>query len=278
MRTREKDQNNLIKVGVFVTILTAVLMVMVASIGKESSLFDPKINIKARVANVSNLKVGSYVELKGIRIGTVSDIQIISDEQVEIIMKIIARELKWIKEDSKVSISTAGLVGDKFVEIYKGSKDAKALDPETQYLVSEELADLKKIMDKGDSIAKATERLMLKLDAVMVRIGDGDLLVSTMKSLGKTAENMEKVSTELKDARMGQMITNVNMSMDNLNKASATLDRVLTRVEKGPGTVNSLIYDDAVYDDLRVLLGGAQRNKVIKYFIRESIKQSSVKD
>lgn len=278
MRTRKKDQQNLIKVGIFLTMLTIVLMIMVASIGKETSLFDSKVDIKARVGNVSNLKVGSYVELKGIRIGTVTDIRIISEDEVEIIMQILERELKWIKEDSKVSISTAGLVGDKFVEIYKGSKEAGKFRPEKHHLTSEDLADLKKIMDKGDSIAKVTERILYKLDAVLVRIGDGDALVSTINSLNKTAANMEKVSSELKDARMGQMVQNVNMSMSNMNKASATLDRILTRVEKGPGTVNSLIYDDAVYDDLRVLLGGAQRNKVIKYFIRESIKKSSEKE
>ena len=55
------------------------------------------------------------------------------------------------------------------------------------------------------------------------------------------------------------------------------LDRILGRVENGPGTANSLIYDDVLHDDLKALLGGAQRNKVLKYFIRESIKNSEKK-
>lgn len=274
MRVRKKDKANLVKVGVFITLLTVVLMIMVVSIGKETSLFDPKTDIKARVANVSNLKVGSYVELKGIRIGTVSDINIISDEEVEITMTILERELKWIKEDSKVSISTAGLVGDKFVEIYKGSKEARKFKPHKDFLVSEESADFKKIMDKGDSIASVTERILSKLDNILVKVGDGQSIVESINSINKASSNMERVSQELKDAKMGQMVQNVNMSMSNLNKASTSLDRILTRVEKGPGTVNSLIFDEGVHDDLRALLGGAQRNKVIKYFIRESIKKS----
>lgn len=274
MRVRKKDKANLVKVGVFITLLTAVLMIMVVSIGKETSLFDPKTDIKARVANVSNLKVGSYVELKGIRIGTVSSINIISDEEVEITMTILERELKWIKEDSKVSISTAGLVGDKFVEIYKGSKEARTFKPHKDFLVTEESADFKKIMDKGDSIANVTERILSKLDNILVKIGDGQAIVESISSINKASSNMEKITSELKEARMGQMVQNVNMSMANLNKASSSLDRILTRVEKGPGTVNSLIYDEGVHDDLRALLGGAQRNKVIKYFIRESIKKS----
>lgn len=274
MRVRKHDQNNLIKVGFFVAGLTLVLMIMVTSIGKENSLFDPKTTIRARVPNVSNLKVGSYVELKGIRIGTVSDIQIVSEEEVEILMTILEKELKWIREDSRVSITTAGLVGDKFVEIYKGTKDSPAFNPEKDYLSAEDTADLKRIINKGDSIANVTDRILLKLDNILVKIGDGQLIVDTMMSMNKTASNMEKISSELKEARMGAMVKTVNMSMESVNRSSASLERILTRVEKGPGTMNSLIYDESIHDDLRALLGGAQRNKVIKYFIRESIKKS----
>lgn len=274
MRVRKKDKENVIKVGAFITLLTIVLMIMIISIGKENSIFTPKVDIRARVPNVSNLKEGSYVELKGIRIGTVTGIRIVSEEEVEILMSVLKDETKWIKKDSRVSISTAGLVGDKYVEVYKGTKEADAFDPEKDVLVSEAAVGFSEIINKGDSIAKITERILVKLDSVMTKIDDGQMLVSTITNLNRAASNMEAVTAELKQARMSQMVTNVNASMSNMSRATASIERVLTRVEKGPGTLNSLIYDDSVHDDLRALLGGAQRNKVIKYFIRESIKNS----
>lgn len=274
MRIRKKDKTNLVKVGLFTAALTFVLMIMIAGIGKETSLFDPKVDIKARVPNVSALKTGSYVELKGIRIGTVTGINIASEEDVEIVMTILQSELKWIKEDSRIAISTAGLVGDKFVEIYKGTKDSPAFNPEKDVLLSEETTDFKKIMNKGDSIAQLTERILNKLDNIMVQMGDGKEIVQTMKSLSRASTNLEVVSAELKDAHLAAMVKNVNMSMASMNKSTASLERILNRVEKGPGTINSLIYDEGLHDDLRALLGGAQRNKVVKYFIRESIKKS----
>lgn len=277
MRTRKKDQKNLIKVGVFITSLTAIAMVMIISIGKENSIFDTKIDIKARVANVSNLKPGSYVELKGIRVGSVEEINIVSEDEVEIVMRILEKQLKWIKKDSKVSISTAGLVGDKFVEIYKGTKEAEVLNPETEVLVSEDLTDLKKIITKGDTIATITERILTKLDNVLHNLGDGKALVDTVNSLNKSAANLEKITSELNQANMGKMVSNINSSMDRLNRSTNSLEKILTRIDQGPGTMHSLIYDDSVHEDLRTLLGGAQRNKVIKYFIRESIKNSEKK-
>lgn len=274
MRARKKDKHNMIKVGAFFSVLTIILMVMVISIGKENSLFTPKTTIKARVPNVSNLKVGSYVELKGIRIGTVTGINIVSEEEVEIAMRVLESEIKWIKKDSRVSISTAGLVGDKYVEVFKGTKEAGSFDPQNDILVSDEGINFAQMLNKGESIASVTERILVKLDQVMTKIDDGQMLVSTITNLNRAASNMEAVTSELKKAQMGQMVSNVNASMANMSKATATIDRVLTRVEKGPGTLNSLIYDEAVHEDLRALLGGAQRNKVIKYFIRQSIKNS----
>lgn len=267
MRVRKKDKKNLVKVGAFISGLTIVLMVIIASIGKETSLFSPKVSIKARVPNVSNLKTGSFVELKGIRIGTVEGINIVSEDEVEIRMTILEDALKWIKEDSKVSVSTAGLVGDKYVEIFNGTKDGGKFDPGKDVLVSESVTDFKSIVTKGENIASVTERILTKLDTILTKIGDGKMIVQSVQSINNASANLEAITGELKEANMGEMVRSVK-------NTTASMDKILTRIEKGPGTINSLIYDESVHDDLRALLGGAQRNKVIKYFIRESIKKS----
>jgi len=62
---RAQDKTNLVKVGMFVTALSIVMMILIVAIGKESSLFSPKSTIRARVVNAENLKTGAVVELKG---------------------------------------------------------------------------------------------------------------------------------------------------------------------------------------------------------------------
>jgi phospholipid/cholesterol/gamma-HCH transport system substrate-binding protein len=277
MRNRKKDQKNLIKVGIFVAGLTAVLAIMVISIGKENSIFAKKIDIRARLTNVSNLKTGSSVELKGIRVGTVEDIVILSEDEVEITFSILEDKLKWIKQDSKVSITSAGLVGDKFLEVHNGTKDALPLNPEKDYLYSETGADIKQIIAKGESIATVTERILLRVDQILLNLDDGKKIIQTVDSVNRAALNLEQVTKELKDSQVGAMVKNVTSTMSKLNTASGSIERVMTRIESGPGTLNSLIYSDDVHEDVRALLGGAQRNSVIKYFIRESIKKSEKK-
>ncbi len=277
MRFRKKDEKNLLKVGVFISLLFAVAMIMIVSIGKENSVFHPKINMRARVENVKNLKPGSSVELKGIRVGNVDEIEIISEDLVEIRFNVLEKEIQWIKKDSNVSVSTAGLVGDKYLEIYGGSRESQPIDPVNDFLRSENLADMKQLMNKGESIATITERILTRVDQIIFNMDDGKKLVDAVNSLGKASLNMEKITQELRDAHLGETIKNVNKTMVNLDKSSASIERITARIERGPGTMNSLIYDDNLHEDLRALLGGASRNKIIKYFIRESIQNSERK-
>ncbi|HLW57387.1 MAG TPA: MlaD family protein [Bacteriovoracaceae bacterium] len=267
MLFRKRDQKQLIKAGAFLSFLTIVLMIMIVSISKENSFFESKTILKARVSNVNNLQPGSYVELRGIKIGSVQNIEIVSDEDVEITMKVLNSQIKWIKKDAKISIATAGLVGDKFLEILPGSKEAPSIDPSKDVLSTEKKEIFNELVDKGGSIASSTEKVLMHLEALVGSQKFEEFLLS----LHKTSQNLEKITTELTKADLSN-------SIKSLNKTTKRVDKILNRVEEGPGSLHSFIYDDSVHEDLRALLGGAQRNKMIKYFIRQSIKNSESKD
>ncbi len=262
---RAKDKTNLIRVGIFVTGLTIVLMIMITAIGKESGLFDKKALITAHVQNAENLKTGAVVELRGLRIGHVEAIKIIGQDMVEISLIINAEDLKWIRKDSKVAISNAGLVGDKYLEIKGGTKEAGKFKEGEDVLLSEPNFDFKAIAAKGGSIADKADRVLAKLEVILEAM-DAQKLGNTIDSFSKAADNMSRASNSMPQ------------TADKLQKAAATLDQVMKRIETGPGTAHAMIYDDQLYEDLRKLLGGAERNSVIKYFIRESIKKAPTKD
>lgn len=261
---RAKERTNLVKVGFFITGLLTVVMVFVVSMGKESSLFEGKSVITARVKNADKLKTGAVVELKGLRIGFVDDITIISDDTVEILLSIREKDLRWIKQDSKVNISNAGLVGDKYLEITPGTVEARGFDPEKDILSGEESMDFKALANKGSEIANSTERIMQKIDLLVEQI-DAQKINQAIDGFSKTA------------IHMGPAAEKMDKAMARLNSGLQRLDDVLARVQKGPGSAHGLIYDDSVHEDLRKLLGGAERNTVLKYFIRESIKKAPKK-
>ena len=269
---RAKDQKNLVRVGIFISILIAVLMIFVISIGKGNSLFDMKVQLKAHVTTAANLKPGAFVELKGIRIGQVDAVEIVDHQKVEILLTVREKDLQWIKSDSRINISTAGLVGDKFLEITGGTPEARNFKPSKDVLVSDEALDFKKFMNKGENIADTLARVLAKVEAILNGMDEGKKITSTMENIEKVSANLEEISNEIKDAKIGQSINGMSKSMNKMASTMDRVDRITQRIEEGPGTLNSFIYDDGAHEDLRALLGGAERNKVIKYFIRESIK------
>lgn len=57
----------------------------------------------------------------------------------------------------------------------------------------------------------------------------------------------------------------------NLDAASRDLRDVVAAVKKGEGTIGGLVADPTIYEDLKTLIGRAERNKLLKAFIRANI-------
>ncbi|MBN1334742.1 MAG: MCE family protein [Deltaproteobacteria bacterium] len=60
--------------------------------------------------------------------------------------------------------------------------------------------------------------------------------------------------------------------VDDLRATSLALRQIAEDIHEGRGTVGLLATDPALYEDLRVLVGGAQRNKLLRAYIRRTIE------
>lgn len=256
MRPQEKE--NLLKTGVFVTVLLFILGVFVFTLGAEQSIFEKKLHVKFKTKNAENLKIGAMVHLKGLKIGSVESIQFITVDEMEITLEVLQENAKWIKKDSLISFKNAGVLGDKYVEINGGTENSPSIN-DNEFIEQEKSVDMKDLLAKGGNIMTTSEQLMSKLNDLLVHV-DSKSLGHTIKNLENSTQNLNKVLAELDAKKINQSMTN--------------LANVTERIQKGPGTLHSLIYDDSAHEDLKVLLGGAQRSSVLKFFIRESIKKA----
>jgi phospholipid/cholesterol/gamma-HCH transport system substrate-binding protein len=62
--------------------------------------------------------------------------------------------------------------------------------------------------------------------------------------------------------------------VDNLRDASARLSSISTELETGSGTAALFLRDPVLYEEIRTLVGGAQRNKLLRAYIRKSIEEA----
>ena len=147
---------------------------------------------------MSGLKVGSNVRFSGINIGTVDFIQIETDTSVKVELLLQKEVQKFIRKDSRASIGSEGLMGDKILVISPGSSGEQQAE-ENDFLVSETPVDMDDILA---SVKVSTENLEIitdQLAAITYNINNGDGIISKMirddkfsNTINKTMNNLEQ--------------------------------------------------------------------------------------
>lgn len=69
----------------------------------------------------------------------------------------------------------------------------------------------------------------------------------------------------------------VQLALAELSSAGASLNRLLAGLEEGEGTLGLLLKDPSVFEDLKRLLGGAQRSTLVRSMIRMAVEQGAEK-
>jgi outer membrane protein OmpA-like peptidoglycan-associated protein len=116
------------RVGVLIVLGLLFLSIGIFLIGNKDFLFSSTYSLKADFQNVGGLNNGADVRIGGIHEGTVKEIDLPSqsDGKVTVVMSLRSATRKIIKKDSRASIKTEGLLGDKYIEISFGSPNADA--------------------------------------------------------------------------------------------------------------------------------------------------------
>lgn len=109
-------------VGIFVVIGLLCIGYMTIKLGKIPIFGGDYYFIYARFSSVSGLRVDSPVEINGIEVGRVEQLNIDQDKQVAMVKLRIEKDIK-VYEDAIASIKTSGLIGDKFIKIDPGGGD-----------------------------------------------------------------------------------------------------------------------------------------------------------
>lgn len=265
---KPSDKKNYLISGIFISLLLLVAMVTIFMLNKENPILSSKIYIKTEVKSAQNLKEGAAVQLKGIKVGSVSSIEFKNLDTLEITLGVNEKYQEWIKKDSNVSFKTQGVLGDKFLEITGGTESSAGIaDGDT--LITSEASQIDHIITKSEDLIVAAGSILTKFDKIISSVEDRrlDKILSNLENL---TANSNKVMMTLNDKGFSQSIA-------NLKSSSESISRMTKRIEDGPGTLHALIYDQGLHEDLRTLVGGANRNKVLKFFIRESIKKEDNK-
>jgi phospholipid/cholesterol/gamma-HCH transport system substrate-binding protein len=124
----KKESGNKIRLGVFVTLAVAILMVGIYYIGQRQQLFNKTFRISAVFKEVSGLQTGNNIRFSGITVGIVQGVEIITDTSVKVDMILDEEVRKFIKKDAKAIIGSDGLMGNKILNITAGTSGQQEIE------------------------------------------------------------------------------------------------------------------------------------------------------
>jgi len=208
-----------IKIGVFTIAGLAVLIAIIFLIGNKRNLFSSTFGVYGTFKNVNGLAIGNNVRFAGITVGIVQNITIINDTTVRVDLTLNDDVKKFLKKDSKISIGSDGLMGDKLVVIAPGGITSQVPVKDGDQLPSVPPVDADKIIAKLTGIADNAGTLIQNLSDITGKVNSGK------GSLGRLLNN-DRMANDL-DATVKQAKT----TMANVHKTTSTLNEDLTAAQ-----------------------------------------------
>ena len=201
----KKNTDYIWKLGMFVSVGILLLVAAIYIIGSQKNMFNPTYRLNTVFQNVSGLKIGNNVRFSGINIGTVDNIQITSDTSVKVEVIIQKEVQKFIRKDSRASIGSEGLMGDKVLVIMPGSNGEQQAE-ENDYLNSETPIAMEEILASVKVSSENMEIITDQLANITYNINNGKGAISKLirdegfaNNLNKTMSNLEAGSKSLNE-------------------------------------------------------------------------------
>lgn len=293
----DKKARTQVKVGIFVSLGIILTMFVIFMLEGKQSLFERNITLSAKFKDISGLRQGAAVFLAGVNVGTVSDIHFpknLEDKAVEVDMKVAARFKDRIRQNSEAAIVTQGLLGDKVILIKVGTPDFSEVK-NGDVIKTGKVFSIDSIAEDGGELLENIKEVTKSLNSVLKDVKEkksllhallydykGEDIIGEVAAMSRTAN---KVINEVQhgkgflhaliyDKADPQMAKNISVTLGNMKTTSEHLNQVTQRIEKGEGTIGALVNDPTVFNDLRTLLGNANRSKLIKAVIRYTLLQN----
>jgi phospholipid/cholesterol/gamma-HCH transport system substrate-binding protein len=250
--------------GIFLFVGLMAAMITILMMGGGQSLFAKTYKIHLEVNDTSGLAKGASVRSGGVKVGIVDEIDFSeSYEHIRITLKIDESARKRIKEDSMVQLQTQGVLGDKYIEISGGSPGAPSL-PEGGTIGVSQGKDLSAVFAEGSDALQLLKENLANLKVLTGALAKRNQMEGIMANLNETTGNLKEITRKL----------NSSNAMENLGATMKNLQAVTDKMKNGEGTIGALMSDASLYEDLKNLIGGANRNNVLKFFVRQAVKSS----
>jgi phospholipid/cholesterol/gamma-HCH transport system substrate-binding protein len=225
----ESPYRRTIIVGVFILVGIIFLILGILMIGNVHETFKNKIEVVTLFDDVNGIQKGNNVWFSGVKIGTVNNVQFYGKSQVKIIMKIETKVQQYIRKDSKVKISTDGLIGNKILVIYGGTdaynevEEGDTLGVEKSF-TSEDMINT--LQENNKNFLAITNDFKI----ISKKLANGEGTVGKLLNDTTVYDNIEATTASLQmaSAKAQQLIGSLQTYAAGLNKKGSLANQLVT--------------------------------------------------
>ena len=228
---------NELRVGLFVFIALAVLVVLILNASGELNPFKSHLHLRARFTDANGLREGSEVRLAGVRIGKIDRLRLLSPSEVgtgpnpqkiEVFMTI----------DSKI---------DGVPATDRIRTDSTAQQASPSILGSEMIVNITPGTPLGQPV---TENFLLPATASSTMSDLATRGTELAEKLGKLSDQMNEVVKNVREGKgtVGRLFNDESL-YNNLNATIHDAEDLARQIKSGKGSAGRFIYDEALYNN-----------------------------
>jgi phospholipid/cholesterol/gamma-HCH transport system substrate-binding protein len=253
------------RVGVFVLSGLILGLAALLILGGKQSILTPVNQYYTHFSKVDGLVSGAKITLGGFKIGTVTDVELDPNtHDIKVSYTIERKYAQWIRKESSVELVTQGVLGDKYLSMVSGDPAQPQMENHSE-IPQGNSKDLSMLMSSSEKLMEKLTLTADHLERVLSAFNKGNRAEDFFKGLSTTSKNLAEITAHL----------NQETNQIKFKSAVNHLDSILEKIDHGQGSMGAFINDPALYDDAKALVGQANRNRIMRNLIRQTIKDAN---
>jgi phospholipid/cholesterol/gamma-HCH transport system substrate-binding protein len=217
-------------VGAFVVVGMALLIFFIFVIGDVASVLQPTYRLRVFFDSANGITRGSPVQYAGVEVGKVQEVAIDypgnhSAPRVRLTVRLPTAVA--VRSDDVASISTFGLLGEKYLQITPGPGEGPVLAPDSE-LIGKSPVSTERLIERSNEVLTAFKQTLE---------GINSLVADPTASI-----YLKEAVQEARDATR------------NWKVLGERLNLAMSYTESGQGSLGRLLFDDELYEQVVLLV------------------------
>jgi len=234
-----------IKVGAVVIVAAVLFLTALVFVGGVNLFRKKKVTYTTYFKFAGGLEPGSFVRFAGLKVGTIQSARIDPEDSTRVRVILQLADGTPVRTDSKARISTLGFLGENYVEVSPGTRDAALLQPGGE-IPSLEIVQLADVFNNVNNVTVNANKLVNDLDDRMLVLADNTNRVLNSINEVVGPENRQHLAATLAnaDAMLAESRPRLNKTLAHFETASAklapTIDNANTTMTKANALADNL--------------------------------------